>query len=156
MSVERVRRAIDPADRADASATYRLEDQVGFRLRRAHQRATEIFNEVMAGHDITPMQFALLAKLYDLGEASQNHLGRQAAMDQATTFGVVGRLLKRELVSQKPSRADGRVTLLTLTPEGRYVVERMMAIGPEVSRRTLGPLEPDEAATLLALLARIG
>ena len=47
---------------------YRLEDQVGFILRRAHQRATGIFNAVMEEFSITPTQFAALAKLHDLGE----------------------------------------------------------------------------------------
>ena len=39
---------------ARAAAAYVLEDQVGFLLRCAHQRATELFNAVMEPFAVTP------------------------------------------------------------------------------------------------------
>jgi len=134
---------------------YRLEDQVGFVLRRVHQRATEVFNSVMAGFDVTPMQFAVLVKLHDLGPTSQNQLGRLVAMDPATMFGVAGRLIKRGFLEQSPDPGDARLVLLGLTAEGRHVVEAMKQRGLEVSRRTLAPLDAAEAETLLRLLSKI-
>jgi len=139
----------------EAARAYRLEAQVGFRIRKVHQRATEIFHAVMGDLDLTPMQFAVLAKLDDLGQVSQNQLGRLVAMDPATIFGVVGRLMKRGLVAQRPDPEDARLALIELTGEGRALVVRAKAIGAEVSRRTLAPLSPSEAETLLALLARL-
>lgn len=134
---------------------YRLEDQVGFKLRKVQQKATEIFNDVMADFDLTPMQFAILAKLDDLGTVSQNQLGRSAAMDPATTFGVVGRLMKRGLITQSTDRADARLILISLSGSGRQIVTAMKARGALVSERTLAPLSPDEAATFLALLSKL-
>ena len=61
-------------------------------LRRAHQKATGIFNAVMGEFGVTPTQFAALAKLHDVGRVSQNELGRLTAMDPATIWGVVNRL----------------------------------------------------------------
>lgn len=139
----------------NAARAYCLEAQVGFRIRKVHQRATEIFNAVMGGFDLTPTQFAVLAKLDDLGHVSQNQLGRLVAMDPATIFGVVGRLMKRGLVAQRLDPDDARLTLIELTAAGRDVVGRAKAIGAEVSRRTLAPLSEAEAQTLLALLARL-
>jgi MarR family transcriptional regulator, lower aerobic nicotinate degradation pathway regulator len=103
--------------------SYRLEEQVGFVLRRVHQRATDIFNTVMAGFDITPRQFATLAKLDDLGPTSQNQLGRLVAMDPATMNGVAGRLIKRGLLRQSPDPNDARLVLLELTDAGRSLIE---------------------------------
>ena len=134
---------------------YRLEDQVGFVLRRAHQRATDTFNLVMAGFEITPRQFAALSKLHDLGPTSQNHLGRLVAMDPATTFGVAGRLRKRGLVRQSIDSHDARLVILELTEDGRQIVEAMKARGVEVSRRTLEPLTAREAETFLRLLSKM-
>src|SRR5689334_23773594 len=88
------------ADTAARAAAYVLEDQVGFLLRCAHQRATEVFNAVMERFAVTPTQFAALAKLDDLGSVSQNQLGRLTRMDPATVSGVVGRLIARGLVRQ--------------------------------------------------------
>ena len=97
-----------------------LEDQVGFLLRCAHQRATEIFNAVMARFGVTPTQFAALAKLDDLGSVSQNQLGRLTAMDPATISGVVGRLIARGYVRAVARRATMRaLVMLALTPAGQ-------------------------------------
>ena len=82
---------------------YRLQDQVGFILRKAHQRHVAIFAARIA--DLTPPQFAALAKLHDVGETSQNHLGTLIAMDAATVKGVIDRLAARGLVAL--SRHEG-------------------------------------------------
>lgn len=144
-----------PQSSDDAATCYRLEEQVGYRLRKVNQRATEIFTDVMSEFELTPMQFAILAKLDDLGLVSQNLLGRHAAMDPATTFGVVSRLLKRGLVHQQTDSDDARLRMIELTSDGRALVTRMKAVGAEVSRRTLEPLSASEARTFLALLARL-
>ena len=145
----------DGASRGPGAPSYRLEEQVGFVLRRAHQRATDTFNTVMAGFKITPRQFAEMAKLDDLGPTSQNLLGRLVAMDPATMFGVAGRLAKRGLIKQAVDPHDARLVLLELTAEGRQVVQAMKARGLEVSRRTLEPLSPKEAETFLRLLVKM-
>jgi len=134
---------------------YRLEEQVGFILRRVHQRATDTFNTVMAGFDITPRQFAVMAKLHDLGPTSQNQLGRLVAMDPATMFGVAGRLSKRGLIHQAVAPNDARLVILELTGEGRTLIEAMKARGLDVSRRTLEPLTAKETETFLRLLGKM-
>jgi DNA-binding MarR family transcriptional regulator len=134
---------------------YRLEDQVGFILRRAHQRATDTFNSVMTGFAVTPRQFATMAKLHDLGPTSQNQLGRLVAMDPATMFGVAGRLIKRGLIRQAVAPNDARLVILELTDEGRDLIEAMKARGADVSRRTLEPLTAKETATFLRLLRKL-
>ncbi|HEX8168127.1 MAG TPA: MarR family transcriptional regulator [Beijerinckiaceae bacterium] len=147
----------EPAPAAESEGQkYVLEDQIGFRLRKAHQRASEIFNAVMGGFDVTPTQFAALAKLDDVGPVPQNHLGRLVAMDPATIFGVVGRLTKRGYVRQAVDGKDARVVLVALTDEGRATVVRMKAVAAEVSRKTLAPLSAREAETLLRLIAKLG
>ena len=110
----------------------------------------------MGGFDVTPTQFAALAKLDDVGPISQNQLGRLIAMDPATIFGVVGRLTKRGYVRQSIDESDARVVLVPLTDEGRAAVARMTAVAAEVSRRTLAPLTAKEADTLSKLVAKLG
>ncbi len=160
MTLRERRRKATPAPgngaaNAAAVKSYVLEDQIGFVLRRAHQHATEIFNAVMDGFDLTTTQFAALSKLHDLGPTSQNQLGRLTGMDPATMFGVAGRLAKRNLVRQSVDRADARLVILRLTDEGHALVEAMKSRGAEVSRRTLAPLTREEAETLCRLLRKI-
>ena len=144
------------AQAAERAAAYVLEEQVGFLLRNAHQRASEDFNTVMGRFAVTPTQFAALAKLDELNSVSQNQLGRLTAMDPATVSGVVGRLIARGFVRQSEDARDARLVLLALTAPGRAAVLEMKAAAAEVSRRTLAPLAPSEAAALLSALAKIG
>jgi len=142
--------------RLDDPASYRLEAQIGYVLRRAHQKATGIFNAVMGQFGVTPTQFAALAKLDDAGRVSQNELGRMTAMDPATVWGVVNRLNKQGYVAQSAHPQDARLVMVELTDAGRKATLRMKAVAAEVSRETLAPFTQAEARQLLALLGRLG
>ena len=132
---------------------YRLEEQVGHLMRRAQQRHLSVFAGVVP--ELTTTQFAALAKLAELGALSQNQLGRATAMDAATIKGVVGRLVARRLVATAPDGGDRRRLVVTLTPEGRAVYDRVMPQAVEATRRTLEPLAPEERAAFVALLRRL-
>lgn len=149
-------RPATPEIDAEAVRTYRVEEQIGYLIRRAHQRASAIFEAVMRDFSVTPVQFAVMTKLHDLGATSQNQVGRLVGVDPATMFGVARRLTTRGLVRPTADEADARLVLLTLTAEGIAVIEAMKSRGAEVTARTLEPLSPEEAATLVRLLARLG
>jgi DNA-binding MarR family transcriptional regulator len=138
-----------------AGRRYVLEGQVGHLLRRAHQRATQIFLESFEAAGLTPTQWAALARLAEEGAASQNHLGRLTAMDPATVQGVVHRLEKRGLIDREPDPEDRRRTRLKLSAAGAELVGKHTAAGAKVSALTLAPLSDDEAATFLALLRKL-
>jgi DNA-binding MarR family transcriptional regulator len=144
----------DPA--IDDATTYVLEDQVGHLLRRAHQRASSIFTAELGDQfQITPTQYAALVKLHDLGEQSQNRLGRLTAMDPATIQGVIKRLEERKLIERFGDPGDRRRAALRLTAAGEALVEAMIPSGMRVSAVTLGPLDEAERRSFLALLGRL-
>jgi len=138
----------------DDSYTYRLDEQIGFLLRRAHQRHTAIFGEHMP-EDLTPTQFSALARLLEDGPISQNHLGREIAVDAATIKGVVGRLAARELVSVAPDPDDLRRLTVSLTKTGEDVVRSCLPLAHNVSQATLEPLTVTARRALLAHLEAI-
>ena len=55
---------------------YRIEEQIGYLLRRAHQRASAIFQVTVGDPNITPTQYSSMVKLNEYTELSQNLLGR--------------------------------------------------------------------------------
>lgn len=132
---------------------YRLEDQIGFKLRLANQRHLEIFAAEMP--EITPRQFAVLAKLGEEGTLSQNHLGRLVAMDAATTKGVVERLLRKGLIEALPSPTDRRQVEISLTAAGRAFLDRARPVAARISDRTARKLSARELDRLLALLDKL-
>lgn len=141
-------------DRPDPGDGYLLDRQVGFLLRRATQRHLAIFARRIA--ELTPTQFAALAKLCELGPVSQNALGRATAMDAATVKGVVDRLRARGLVASARDGEDRRRILLAPTEAGRSAFEDARADAHRISAETLAPLAPAERAAFLRLLARLG
>jgi MarR family transcriptional regulator, lower aerobic nicotinate degradation pathway regulator len=145
------------ASAATSPDDYVVEDQIGHLLRRAHQRATAIFlAELGEKFSVTPTQYAALVKLHDLGEISQNQLGRLTAMDPATIQGVIKRLEERRLIERSGDPEDRRRTTLRLSPEGEALVAAMIPYGVRVSEATLAPLDAAEREALLALLRRLG
>jgi MarR family transcriptional regulator, lower aerobic nicotinate degradation pathway regulator len=144
-------RGAGPGER---STDYSVSSQVGFLLRKAQQRHVSIFTAQM-GEDLTPMQFAVLAKLREAGPCSQNSLGRRTAMDVATIKGVVARLGERGLIGKLASSEDRRKLLIDLTPEGRRIVDKVIPRAIEISARTLAPLSREEQAVFMRLLAKL-
>lgn len=141
-------------DADDPSAEdYHLREQVGFLLRKAHQRHVAIFTAQIG--DLTPPQFAALAQLQEGGETSQNQLGSLIGMDAATVKGVIDRLKARGLVELSKHEADKRRLLVNLTAEGRQTIERLIPLARHATEETLAPLNAKEAAALTRLLAKI-
>ena len=131
-----------------------LDDQVGFQMRVAMQRHTSIFmSRMVAG--LTQTQFAALAKLFEAGPCSQNHLGRLIHLDAATIKGVVDRLGARGFVTTTADPEDRRRLAVTLTDAGRKVTEMAMRVAAEITRATLLPLTPDERRRFVEMLKKI-
>ena len=128
---------------------------MGHLLRRAHQRHTWIFQKRIGDRSLTPVQFAALVKLNVLGEVSQNQLGRNTAMDASTMQGVIKRLASRGLIERKADPNDRRRLLLSLSEEGKKVLELAIPSGRIITNSTLSPLSDDEQKTLIALLKKI-
>ena len=134
---------------------YRLEEQIGHLLRRAHQRHVAIFLSEMGEDGPTPTQFAALVKLADANELSQNHLGRLTGMDPATTKGVVSRLIERGLIERTADPTDRRRVRLRLSGEGRALVAGLLDRARGATAATLAPLSPSEQRRLVSLLGKL-
>lgn len=152
MSAARTKLAVVGKD-GGAADDYHLHDQVGFVLRKANQRHLSIFASRIG--DLTPPQFAALARLLEDGETSQNQLGQLIAMDAATVKGVIDRLKARGLVQLAEHKEDRRRLVVSLTDEGRGMIENLLPVARRITEETLAPLTPRETATLMRLLAKM-
>ena len=145
---------MSPQTTKKPSKPYILEDQAGYMMRVAGQRHATIFQS-LAPLNLTPTQFSVLVKLFELGECSQNELGRKTAMDVATIKGVVDRLRSRDLVEAKADPEDKRRSLIALTDQARSLKDTLHEAGHKITVDTLRPLTAAERRTFLALLAKL-
>ena len=142
-----------PLSTTAAADAYVLDDQVGFLMRRANQKHLAIFAEGIS--DLTPTQFAALAKLCELGAVSQNALGRATSMDGATIKGVVDRLRLKDLVASTPDPDDQRRILLKPTAAGWDLFEAVAPAAHQITQDTLAPLNEAEQTIFLLLLQKL-
>ena len=137
-----------------AQPGYVLDEQIGFILRQVWQRHATIFAREI-GINLTPTQWAALAKLLETGPCSQNQLGRLTAMDAATIKGVIDRLTARGLTETGPDPADGRRLVVSLTRAGQQLAEKAVPNALAITRETLAPLDAREREALMALLGKL-
>lgn len=140
---------------AEANADYRLEDQVGYWLRRAYQRHMAIFASVMSDLDLTSVQFAALVKLRDMKAVTQTELGRLIGIDRATISGVVSRLQKRGLLQFRLDPLDRRSRIIALTPAGETLLGQALRRTEQVGDDTLAPISEAERAALRDMLRKL-
>ena len=133
--------------------SYQLDDQVGYKLRLANQRHLEIFSRHLP--EVTPTQFSILVRLCEVGEVSQNQLGRLVAMDAATTKGVVTRLIDRGLVQSRQDGNDLRRLQISLTHKGHGVVRAAIEKAQAITEETTARLTTREVARLMTLLDKL-
>ena len=133
---------------------YHVDSQVGFLMRVAMQRHTSIFMANMI-EDLTQTQFAVMAKLHEVGPCSQNHLGRLVYLDAATIKGVVDRLGLRGFITTDADPTDRRRRAVSLTEKGGKIMKAAIKVASEITAKTLRPLTADEQRTLTRLLKKI-
>lgn len=132
---------------------YILGEQAGFQLRLAYQKSCAIFSASIP--DITPTQWAVIAKLNELGECSQNLLGRATGMDTSTIKGVVSRLGSRHLIEILPDALDRRRVSIRLSEEGQQIYNQYMRAALMVGDQLMSNLSLEEKKTLASLLEKI-
>jgi DNA-binding MarR family transcriptional regulator len=112
-----------------------------------------LFSELIP--EVTTTQFAVLARLMEMGAQSQNHLGRAVAMDAATVKGVVDRLVRQGLLETNPDPQDRRRLSVGVSAAGKALFAARVGDAEQVSALTVAPLSMAEREQLLNLLSRL-
>ncbi|PWC31605.1 MarR family transcriptional regulator [Azospirillum sp. TSO22-1] len=127
----------------------------GHLIRRAHQISVSIFFDECRDTDVTPMQYAVMTVLKATPDLDQITLAHRAALDRSTIGGLAERLEEKGWIRRTPGIEDRRQKLLSLTDEGRRVLEQIEPAVERTQQRILAPLGAEERATFMALLERV-
>lgn len=103
----------------------------GFLLWHATMRWQRAMRAALQPHDLTHVQFVLLASAWWLGEQgeqpSQRRLAEHAGTDAMMTSQVVRALERADLVQRLRDPADGRSVRVTITATGRARLQGALA-----------------------------
>ena len=161
MTGRRSKTSEPPGDRQEPPVRERAGTDGGlyaspeFLFRRAHQIASAAFSEACRHLDLTPSQYSALVMLRQVGDASQNELGRMIALDRSTMSIVMRSLTERRLVREAADPADKRRKRLQLTDIGRLVLSEAERLSAKSNADMLAALGEEKASQLLSLLRQL-
>ncbi|MBT2324794.1 MarR family transcriptional regulator [Variovorax paradoxus] len=147
-----------PGSEGDGKVTpgqYDFTEQIGHLLRRAYQRHTAIFSEVIPDSKLTATQFVVLHAVKDRESCSVNEIVRATAIDQGTMRGIVERLKSRKLIRIAEDKTDRRKLVVSLTKAGEQLIAEIVPYAKKVTELTYGDFNAAERLALSFLLRRM-
>lgn len=124
-------------------------------LHRASQRASEIFAIETRDFDLTARQYAVLTTIAHQEGLSQTDLVRLTGIDRSTLADVVQRLLRRGFIQRERTSQDGRTYAVTLSEEGRDLLDSIKPYARRADRTVLACLGDEDGKTAAQILSRL-
>jgi MarR family transcriptional regulator, lower aerobic nicotinate degradation pathway regulator len=116
-----------------------------------HRRSDARFSP----HGVTADQFVLLATLERGHALTQRELAVRMSSDPSTLRAMLVLMEQRGLVKRQAHPTDARARTVALTAAGKRKFQQLLAAGEPIRHRIFQALGPDDAATIIRLLARI-
>jgi MarR family transcriptional regulator, lower aerobic nicotinate degradation pathway regulator len=105
--------------------------------------------------DLALIQHAILVALTDFGSLSQQQLADSLDFDKSHLVAHIDRLEERGFLKRTRDPSDRRRNQLTLTPDGRALVDELQRVGRRSDQGFLDALSAAEQRTLISLLRRV-
>ena len=117
-------------------------------VRRAARHISNFYDSQLAPSGLRATQFAILAVVHDLGEASVNVVAERLALDRTTAGKNLRPLETAGLVTIAPSKNDGRQRAIRLTKAGHVALKGAVPLWRRAQSRFEAANGTDKAADL--------
>jgi MarR family transcriptional regulator, organic hydroperoxide resistance regulator len=119
---------------------------------RAH---LSVAGRLLRPHGLYPGQELVLMRLWEADHQSQTELSKALGNDLSTVSRTVQSLERSGLVIRRPSQADRRSVIVSLTPAGSGLAEEIEQMWAELEAATAAGLSDRQRGELLRLLRRV-
>jgi DNA-binding MarR family transcriptional regulator len=126
--------------------------RLGYLLKHANLRYAELTSAELAPLDISPRQWAALNCLDEQHGLSQREVAELLGIDRTRMVALVDELQANGWVERRPQPDDRRKNIVTLTADGRKLMQRGGRIIDECERRFLAVLSGSDAELLKTAL----
>jgi MarR family 2-MHQ and catechol resistance regulon transcriptional repressor len=140
---------MNPSNQALALDTY-------VKLMRATGAVTEKMHQHLRPEKLTFSQFGVLEALLHLGPLCQQEIGHKLLKTGGNMTMVIDNLEKRGLVVRTNDPEDRRYKRVSLTPQGRSLIQKIFPRHVEIANQAFTALTPQEQMQLGALLKKLG
>jgi MarR family transcriptional regulator, 2-MHQ and catechol-resistance regulon repressor len=110
----------------------------------------------IAGHGLTPAEFAVLEALYHKGPLLLGEVQRKILVSSGGITYLVDRLAARGLAERRPCAEDRRAVYAALTPAGEALLRRIFPGHAAAIRAAVSGLTEAEQRTAAGLLRKLG
>jgi DNA-binding MarR family transcriptional regulator len=124
-------------------------------LRAAYFGMHRVSDAHFSSYGVTADQFVLLACLAEQDGIMQQELARRVSSDPSTIRAMLVLLEGRGLVAREQHPGDSRARVVTLTPRGRRLAERLWKTSEPIRVQMLAGFSADEARLLVGGLRRL-
>ncbi|MFZ4601187.1 MAG: MarR family winged helix-turn-helix transcriptional regulator [Caulobacterales bacterium] len=140
---------------ASKTSDFALARSVSHLLHRAQQFAADRFAAELGRTDLTLRQFALLAAVGEQAGQTQTDLVRATGIDRSTLADMIGRMEDRGLVVRDKAESDKRAKSVTLTAQGRSMLNAAAPSAIAADRALMSALPVTKQGGLMAALVQI-
>jgi DNA-binding MarR family transcriptional regulator len=149
------------AIKSPAEASISLTDNPLREFIRVEGLVERVMQHYFARFGISGSQWGLLRTLHRAEEDGQSRLRLTDLSDRLlirppSVTGAVDRLERAGLVLRDHATVDQRSKLVSLTPKGRQLIQRILAVHEQQIAKVLGGLTKKEQAEFHRLLRRLG
>src|SRR5437016_2428457 len=123
--------------------------------RRLLQICTTATAEALAGEDLTPLQYAVIAYVHGEPDLDQSGLAARLGIDRNNASLLVEQLEAKRLLSRRVNGADRRARLLRLTPLAVTVFTAVPCFAQPWPQRTVRVVMPNPPGVALDVIARL-
>jgi DNA-binding MarR family transcriptional regulator len=134
----------------------RLNDRVGYFVRRFQIWIFQDFMRTLKGVRIRPAQYSVLVLISANPGLSQSDLADALGIERARMVRLLDELERRGLMVRVPSTRDRRSHALFLTPDGRKSLEQIEALVARHESHVIERLGPARRRALIKMLKEFG
>jgi MarR family transcriptional regulator, organic hydroperoxide resistance regulator len=126
-----------------------------FKLSKVMRKIQRYYENTLAPYDITPVQFYVLAALWESDGTKFKDLAESVSMDGSTLTGILDRMERSGYVERRNDPEDRRSLLIFLSPKAKQLGEEMISTAIELDRRIESRFTKKDYCTFLQVLDRL-
>ncbi len=119
-----------------------LRGYLPYLLQRADQMLSDEFHRAIAADGVAVSDWRILAVLRDGRARSVGELATDTMLPQPTCTHAIGRLNASGRVQRRQPADDGRRSVVSLTPSGKRLADRLVTQATDSTDRLLANLDP--------------
>jgi DNA-binding MarR family transcriptional regulator len=141
-----------PRSRPPAEPLPALASRLGYLLKHAQIRLTELTTAAMAPYGVNGRECAVLIAIDSPVPLSQHDVALRLGVDRTTMVALIDDLEDKGLVQRTRDQDDRRKNLVQLTEHGRKTLRQAATAGAQAEQRFLDALPRDQAASFYGQL----